>query len=156
MHVPMKNRIIQLTVPFVMFLVLTVSPGCAKYTSDPSGTVKQVTSPIIEKEVVSLTPEDRESQPLVDTYYLGPGDVLFINISGKPEFSSFVSQSRILGSRVDGKGVVHIPIVGPVKISGMNIEQAQEAVRNSAKLYLKDPWVVAEILEYRAKQVFVF
>ncbi len=155
--VSMKNSLIRLAIPIIVLAVLAVS-GCAKYTFLPSGTVKQVTSPIIEQETVSLTPEDAisQSQPIVDTYYLGPGDVLFINISGKPEFSSFVSQARIVGSRVDGKGAVHIPIVGTVRISGMNVEQAQEAIRLAAKQYLKEPWVVAEIIEYRAKQVFVF
>ncbi len=153
--VSMKNNLIRLASPIIVLAVLTVA-GCAKYTFLPSGTVKQVTSPIIEQETVSLATEEALSESLEDTYYLGPGDTVFINISGKPEFSSFVSQSKILGSRVDGKGAVHIPIIGTVKIAGMNVEQAQEAVRKAAKLYLREPWVVVEILEYRAKQVFVF
>jgi polysaccharide export outer membrane protein len=82
--------------------------------------------------------------------------MLFVNISGKPEFSSYVSQARIVGSRVDGSGNIHIPIVGPVKVAGSTIEQAQRKIQEAARQYLKDPWVVAEILEYRAKQVFVF
>ncbi len=153
--VMLKNKNIRLTIILIVLTVLTIS-GCAKYTFVPSGTVKQVTSPIIEQETVSLATEEALSESLEDTYYLGPGDTVFINISGKPEFSSFVSQSKILGSRVDGKGAVHIPIIGTVKIAGMNVEQAQEAVRKAAKLYLREPWVVVEILEYRAKQVFVF
>lgn len=154
----MKNSILRLTIPLIIIVlpVLAVSSGCAKFTFVPAGTIKQVTSPIIEQEKVSLTTEDALSQPFEDTYYLGPGDVVFINISGKPEFSSFVSQSRILGSRIDGKGTVHIPIVGTVRLAGMNVEQAQVAVVNAAKQYLREPWVVVEILEYRAKQVFVF
>ncbi|HWR73794.1 MAG TPA: polysaccharide biosynthesis/export family protein, partial [Nitrospirota bacterium] len=152
----MKDRIFNLILPIIVLAALTLSTGCARYTFVPSGTIKQVTSPIIDQETISLTPEDALSQPLEDTYYLGPGDMIFINISGKPEFSSFVNTGRIVGSRVDGKGAVHIPIVGTVKIAGLNVEQAQEAVRNAAKQYLREPWVVVEILEYRAKQVFVF
>lgn len=151
----MNNRVYFL-IQFIIITVLACLPGCARYTFIPAGTVKQVTSPIIEHETVSLTSEDAQKQIVEDTYYLGPGDIVFINISGKPEFSSFVSQSKIIGSRVDGKGMVHIPIVGTVKIAGLNVEKAQDAIKTAAKQYLKEPWVVVEIMEYRAKQVFVF
>lgn len=130
--------------------------GCSKYSFLPADTVKQVTSPVIEQEMVSLAPQEAEPALLQDSYFLGPGDVLFVNISGKPEFSSYGSQARIVGSRVDGGGNIHIPIVGPVKVAGTTVEQAQKKIQEAARVYLKDPWVVAEILEYRAKQVFVF
>lgn len=130
--------------------------GCAGNAFLPAGAIKQITSPVVERETVSLVPQDAEQPLLEDTYFLGPGDVLFVNISGKPEFSSYVSQARIVGSRVDGGGNIHIPIVGAVKVAGKTVEKAQEKIRDAAGKYLKDPWVVAEILEYRAKQVFVF
>lgn len=156
MQVQMKNNSIQPIILIIVLAVLTVSPGCARYTFIPAGTVKQVTSPIIEQETVSLTSEDAVSQPFEDTYYLGPGDMLFVNVSGKPEFSTYVAGEKTVGSRIDGKGAIHLPIIGTVQVGGKTIEQAQEKIQNSARHYLKDPWVVAEILEYRAKQVFIF
>ncbi len=139
---------------FWVFTFISLA-GCAGNAFLPAGSVKQITSPV-QRETVSLVPQDAEQPLLEDTYYLGPGDVLFVNISGKPEFSSYMSQARIVGSRVDGSGNIHIPIVGPVKVAGQTVEQAQKKIREAARQYLKDPWVVAEILEYRAKQVFVF
>ena len=151
-------RISRNFLPVILLTSIILLSGCAKYSFLPAGALKQVTSPVVEQETVSLAPQGQDAeQPLLqDTYFLGPGDVLFVNISGKPEFSSYVSQARIVGSRVDGSGNIHIPIVGPVKVAGMTVELAQKKIQEAARQYLKDPWVVAEILEYRAKQVFVF
>lgn len=149
-----KNR----SIPTLLAALIAVlfASSCSKQIFLPAGSIKQVTTPVIEREDVSLAPEDAASEPLVDTYYLGPGDVLFLNISGKPEFSTYVSQSRIVGSRIDGQGKVHIPIIGGVHVAGRTIEQVQDVVREAARKFIREPWVVAEIMEYRAKQVFVF
>lgn len=131
--------------------VLLVS-GCATYGTYPPGTIKQI-NPVVEKETIRLTSPKAGTVLMLDEYLLGPGDVLFVNVSGKPEFST-VAGSK--GSRVDGAGNLHLPLVGSVKVSGLTLEQAQSVVRKAFGPYIKDPWAVIEIADYRIKQVFIF
>jgi len=133
------------------FFVMLIS-GCAPYSTYPPGTVKQI-SPVVEQETVSLTSQETGTVVMRDEYLLGPGDILFVNVSGKPEFSTVAGGK---GSRVDGAGNVHLPLVGSVRVAGLTLEQAQTAVRDAFKSYLKEPWAVIEIADYRTKQVFIF
>lgn len=133
-------------------LSLLLFSGCAPYSTYPPGTVKQI-NPVVEQETVSLTSQETGTVVMRDEYLLGPGDILFVNVSGKPEFSTVAAGK---GSRVDGAGNVHLPFVGGVRVAGLTLDQAQSAVKNAFSSYLRDPWAVIEIADYRTKQVFIF
>ncbi len=135
---------------FCSFLLLL--SACAPYSTYPPGTVKQI-NPVVEQETVSITSQATQTVMLPDEYLLGPGDILFVNVSGKPEFSTIANGK---GSRVDGAGNLHLPLVGSVRVAGLTLEQAQSVVREAFASYLKEPWAVIEIAEYRTKQVFIF
>lgn len=135
-----------------IFISLPLLFGCAPYTSPPPGTIKQI-NPVVEQETVSLSTQETGTVRMIDEYLLGPNDILFVNVSNKPEVST-VAGSK--GSRVDGAGNIHLPLVGSIKVAGQTLEQAQISVRDAFKPYLKEPWAVIEIAEYRSKQVFVF
>jgi polysaccharide export outer membrane protein len=126
--------------------------GCAPYSTYPPGTVKQI-NPVVEQQSVSLSSEETGTVVMRDEYLLGPGDILFVNVSGKPEFSTVAGGK---GSRVDGAGNIHLPFVGSVRVAGLTLEQAQSAVKNAFSSYLREPWAVIEIADYRTKQVFIF
>jgi len=85
----------------VIFLMLT---GCAMYRDISPGTVKNIPvgeydtagtiktgSAIVAEEKVTILPLN-EPAPSPE-YTIGQGDVLFINVSGKPEFSSMANTS---------------------------------------------------------------
>lgn len=131
---------------------LSFFSGCAPYSSPPPGTIKLI-NPIVEKEEISLSSRETGTAQLTDEYLLGPGDILYVNVSGKPEFSTIAGSK---GSRVDGAGNLHLPLVGSVRVAGQTLEQAQASVREAFRTYLKEPWTVIEIAEYRTKQVFIF
>jgi len=133
-------------------LSLFLFSGCAPYSSPPPGTIKQI-NPVVEKETITLSTQETGTAQLTDEYLLGPGDILYVNVSGKPEFSTIAAGK---GSRVDGAGNLHLPLVGSVRVAGLTLEQAQVAVRDAFSSYLKEPWAVIEISEYRTKQVFIF
>jgi polysaccharide export outer membrane protein len=146
-----RNLSLRLILSSCGLFALLVS-GCAPYGAYPPGTVKQINS-VVEKETISLASQKAGTAPMSDEYLLGPGDVLFVNVSGKPEFSTVAIGK---GSRVDGAGNLHLPLVGSVKVSGLTLEQAQAVVRKAFGAYIKDPWAVIEIADYRTKQVFIF
>lgn len=53
------------------------------------------------------------------------------------------------GYLVDKDGIVEIPIVGKVKLSGLTTQAAKEAVRTAAKRYFKDPIVDVRFANFK-------
>ncbi len=144
----------------VMCLSFCLLTGCAGYVDLPPDTVKPISgwldSSIVERQSVSVPGGPAEPPPSAD-YIIGPNDVLFINIEGRPEFMVVPtnSSSKVQGSRVDGSGYVQIPIAGPVKVVGLTVSQAQDRIREVLRKYLKDPWLVVEIAEYKSRPLYL-
>ena len=68
-----------------LLLVLFSLSGCATYADLSAGTVKEIGSPVVERETVSIPPPAPEAPPSKD-YLVGPGDILLVNVAGRPEF----------------------------------------------------------------------
>jgi len=135
--------------------LLLVQSGCASYTDLPAGTVHPIDqSPVVAREVVSEPPPQPAPPPSED-YHVGPGDILFVNVAGRPELGSATVGSDILGSRIDGKGRLHLPLVGSVEVTGLTVEQIQQRLQEKFATYLQDPWVVVEIAEYKSQPLYL-
>jgi polysaccharide export outer membrane protein len=142
-------------------ILLLLMVGCAPtYRDLAAGTRVQFggegTSAMVERQEVAVALPEDETQPSAD-YRIGAGDVLFININGKAEFQNIpqTGSSKISGSRVDGSGRVAIPLVGYVEVAGLTLPEAQKKVRESLLYYLKDPWVVIEVAEFKSLPVYL-
>ena len=136
-------------------LVLLLLSGCTTFTDLPPGTVLEITSPVIEEEEVTVDPFE-DVEPPID-YIIGPGDTLYVNVNGRPELSSPIPMSggRLLGSRVDGRGMIRLPMVGSVEVAGLTVEQAQQRLQDAFSAYLREHWVVVEISEFRSQPVYL-
>jgi polysaccharide export outer membrane protein len=128
-------------------------------------------SSIVTEETVVVIPLEEPAPPA--DYMVGPADVLFINVSGKPEFSSFGSSSPIstgttsaatntnisttlpTGSRVDENGNIKLPYLGTIHVGGMSLPQIQNRILELAKKYIKDPWVIAEVGTYKSHPLYL-
>jgi polysaccharide biosynthesis/export protein len=130
--------------------------GCVTYRDLPAGTVKEIASPVVERQVVEVAAAAAEPQPSAD-YVIGVNDVLFININGKPEFlvAPGSLNSKVQGSRVDGNGRVNLPLVGPVEVSGLTISLAQSRIQEALRTYLQNPWVVLEVADYKSRPLYL-
>jgi len=140
----------------LFFLLLS---GCTSpYNDLPAGTVQEVTnSPIIQQETVTVPSLKVEAIPESD-YLVGSGDILLVNINGKPELSSpglFVSNNNISGSRVDGNGAIRLPLVGPVQVNGMSLTEIEIRLQQVFSQYLNNPWVVVEIAKYKSHPLYL-
>ena len=142
-------------------VLMVVIAGCAGVPSVPSGTIRDIGgpagSPVVEQETVSVAPFVQENPPPAN-YVIGPNDVLYVNVYGRPELGSPMGPSigtKIQGSRVDGNGDIHLPLVESVKVAGMTVVQAQERLKEAFKTYVKEPWVVVEMVEYRSKPLYL-
>jgi len=140
--------------------------GCAGYIDLPAGTVKQVSSPIVEKQEVSVPALDEEAPPS-EEYVIGVNDVLTVN-SNSPMLFNFTgggpaglagsetnSTGQGQGSRVDGGGYIQLPRAGLIHVAGLTLAQARAKIQESLRKYVKDPWVVVEVAAFRSKPLYL-
>ena len=177
----------------VVFLLVAASlllTGCARYRDLPPGTVKEIresgfegvgvtdlqkekkkdglqtASPIVEAQIVTVLPL-AEPPPSPD-YIVGPFDVLSINVSGKPEFSSMASTAgstsissslgivtQATGCRVDGSGNIQLPYVGTVHVWGMTLQEIQDRLMAIYPKYLNDPWVIVDVMVFKSCPLYL-
>jgi polysaccharide export outer membrane protein len=88
--------------------------------------------------------------PVVGTggYVVGEADVLRINVWKQPEISQ-------LDVRVRPDGMVSVPLVGEIKVSGMTPVQIQETLVSELKRYVNEPRVTVSVAEVGSKTVYV-
>ena len=155
----MKRSIFALFTSLLLFS-LTLLGGCASYVDLPAGTVKPISgwtdSAVVDKQEVSVEQCLTTPPPSTD-YIIGQNDVLYINIEGRPEFMVVppTGSSKIQGSRVDGNGNIQLPIAGAVHVAGLTVSQAQAKIKETLRTYLKDPWVVVEIADYKSHPLYL-
>ncbi|MDT8421855.1 MAG: polysaccharide biosynthesis/export family protein [Desulfuromonadales bacterium] len=132
--------------------------GCASYTDLPAGTVKQISgSAVLEQQDVYVPPQLEAHLPSAD-YRIGSGDVLFININGRSEVGSPGAASgnnAVQGSRVDGTGNIHLPMIGAVPVAGLTVSEVQTLLRERFSAYFNEPWVIVEIAEYKSQPLYL-
>jgi protein involved in polysaccharide export with SLBB domain len=91
--------------------------------------------------------------PLLDApvsrtgYLLGPGDVLSLSLFG--------DLNQLQALTVTPEGTVVIPSVGVVRVLGMNLDQAQDAVRAAVLRYYRNVSVNLSLTQVRSFKVFV-
>ena len=93
-----------------------------------------------------------------------PDDILGISVSSlNPEASSVFnanllttdgtsnvnSNNPIIGYLVDQKGDIQLPLIGNVKVLGLNTSQLREQVKTKLLTYLKEPVVNIRILNFK-------
>jgi polysaccharide export outer membrane protein len=113
-------------------------------TGKPQTPVKASSKPKIIRSI------DRTSVPsgaFADSYTLGPGDRLRVDIFNVPEYSGEFS--------VLADGTINLPVVGAVPIQGQNIQRASSLLTGYFSRYVKRPLVTISLLAPRPVQVAI-
>jgi len=85
--------------------------------------------------------------PVEPVFRIGAGDVLSLQVWGRPELS---------GKQVVGPdGVITVPVAGPTKVAQMTREEAAQKVRQSLSPYYLDPNVQFSVEQYVSNRVTV-
>lgn len=140
-----------------LLLCLVSLSGCATYKDLAAGTRHEITaSAIVSAEEVSVPTVAPETAPSRD-YRVGPGDVLLLDVNGKPEFTvaSPSASGKVQGNRVDGAGNIHVPMLGAVPVSGLTISEIESKLAVLFRKFLQDPWVVVEVAEYKSQPLYL-
>jgi polysaccharide export outer membrane protein len=135
--------------------VLLLLNACAGHEGLKAGLQKSVTtpsSPVIEKISVSVDQAPPDPQPSSFDYQVGVGDTLGISVYARPDLST---TEKGKGSRVDGTGNIHLPLIGTVRAVGLTVSAIRDNVESSLRKYLQDPSVVVEVVEYRSKPIYL-
>lgn len=81
-------------------------------------------------------------------YRIGPLDLVQIDVFQADELSRT--------SRVNTKGFVSMPLIGPVEIGGLSVEEAERRLEQKlAEKYMQDPHVTLFIQEYQSQKITV-
>ena len=94
---------------------------------------------------------------LLDTYRLTKYDVLDIQIVG---FSTFESSSNTKNTGLDEvvigpDGYVQLPYAGSVKLAGLTLDEAKEAVSERLRQYLRFPDLSILVKSYGERKIYV-
>lgn len=91
--------------------------------------------------VLEAVEKDRSS------YKIGPADLLEVSVYQEKDLERKV--------RVSPDGVITMPLAGSVKVAGLGVVEAEQALTERLKRYLIAPQVSIFIAEYGNKQVYV-
>jgi polysaccharide export outer membrane protein len=88
------------------------------------------------------------SSDIANEYIVGEADVLRINVWKQPE----ISQSSIV---VRPDGMVSLPLIGNVKISGLTTTQIETLLTSRLKEYVTEPRVTVTVSDTASKLVYL-
>ncbi len=77
------------------------------------------------------------------------------SVYARPDLSTNCRRQCSKGSRVDGNGNIHLPLVGAVKAAGLTVSAIRDNVEAALRKYVQDPSVVVEVAEYRSKPLYL-
>jgi len=129
--------------------------ACAGHEGLKAGLRKSVTtpaSPVIEKIQVSAETAPPDPPPASLDYQVGIGDILAVSVYARPDLSTSAGGK---GSRVDGNGNIHLPLIGTVKAAGLSVSAIRDNVESSLRKYVQEPSVVVEVAEFRSKPIYL-
>ena len=142
--------------------MLCVLCSCAGHEDLKAGLRKSVdtpASPVVEKIQVSVTPAQPDPPPSSLDYQVGIGDVLSVMVYARPDLSTGAAVGGGAvgnkGSRVDGNGNIHLPLIGAVKAADLSVSAIRDNIEASLRKYVQDPSVVVEVLEFRSKPLYL-
>ncbi|MEZ6003622.1 MAG: polysaccharide biosynthesis/export family protein [Planctomycetota bacterium] len=81
---------------------------------------------------------------------LGPGDLIAVRVVDHPEMST-----PVMGSRVDTQGLLHLPYLDPIPVSGKDMETLRRELQNGVRRLVRDGEVTVDLLENRSNRFYV-
>lgn len=120
--------------------------GCASTAPQPTPDFKPVqkstSAPLLSKEDLALLEES-----VNPVYRIGSGDVLRVEVFGRPE----VSGKHIVGP----DGTITVPIAGDIAVNDRTRDEARSLIDQRLRVYFTRPFVNLMVDDYSSNQVTV-
>ncbi len=107
----------------------------------------QTTETVLEQGQKKTLPLERRAQINYDTYILGPGDGLEIELLDLPELSGFFS--------IGPDGTLYLPRLRSLYVEGLTVEELRTFLTQQFSTYVLDPQVYVRPVVYRPIRVYV-
>ncbi|MEM7599897.1 MAG: polysaccharide biosynthesis/export family protein [Verrucomicrobiota bacterium] len=88
------------------------------------------------------------SASVPDTYFIGPGDIMTVEVRGRPEIS-------VKEATVSPDGKLSLPQAGIIPVKGESIETLTSEITRRLSKYYDDPEVAVLMHEFKNNKVFV-
>lgn len=96
---------------------------------------------------IESTSSVKRNRAIYDTYILGPGDSLFIELLDIPELSGVFS--------IGPDGTLYLPRLRALYAEGLTVEELRYFLTEQFKAYVKEPRVFVNPVSYRPVRVYV-
>ena len=96
---------------------------------------------------VQSLPTKRPEGAALNSYILGPGDTISVEILDLPELSGIYS--------VGPDGTIYLPRLRAVHVEGLNIEELRISLTKKFKTFVLNPEIYLRILAYRPIRIYV-
>ncbi|MGE0826104.1 MAG: polysaccharide biosynthesis/export family protein [Candidatus Binatia bacterium] len=138
-----------------LILGLILFASCAVHNSPPRLTLPEPSSPEPQANIndVLTTLAARTASSSAD-YHVGPQDLLLITLYNIPATEVGVTP-RTTEALVSQQGVITLPLLGELRVSGLTCTAIEEVLRSRYKMYLHDPQVGVLVKEYHSQKVSV-
>ncbi len=122
--------------------------ACAAFHVEPTRQEAASAAQREAAEEAQIAAAVQQSQTKTQDYRLSGADLLQITVFGEKDMDR--------QARVGQTGTISYPLIGEVKVGGLTVPQAEDAIAKKLREYLRDPQVTIFIKEYGNKKVFVF
>ena len=146
---PLNKRVLAFFACLALVCLVSACGGPAKKPAEAGSPEKVVGDESVE-DMTSLPAVPHTGSGAIvlpeSDYRIGPADELEIDVFQVEELSGM--------EKVNSRGYIRMPLLGPVKVGGLTREQAEDLLAELyGQTYLQDPQVNIDIVDYASRQV---
>lgn len=138
--------------------ILALLAGCAVPTrpSVPPGPPIDLKRQIDERALERLLSEELQIRRPTE-YLLGPGDVINVQLVGRPDVLSSGPQGQERGVEItlSESSMISLPLIGAISVHGKTAGQLQEDLERAYSQFIRDPQPLVLVTFYNRNQVTV-
>jgi polysaccharide export outer membrane protein len=121
-----------------------------------------ITPDLLQTQQANAAPDSASTLPATlleyrpEAYRIGPGDTLHITVWDHPELTSPGGQQQQTAANerlVRPDGTLYFPYAGVLKVAGMTIEQARQAITSGLSNSIRAPLVDVSVTGYGSQRV---
>ena len=156
----MKSRTLKqacsLLIPIAVLAVALFATGCARTASDPViGSAIDLSDPISPEAVQRLISTADMQLNRGQPYYIGPGDVISVQLIGREDILTDRSDEPGVEFQVTDYPLLALPLIGAIKVHGKSAEELQQDLKTAYREFISDPQPVVVIKQFNRNQVSV-
>lgn len=137
--------------PITLVLLLALASGCRALprrspSPDAAPAASSASAVESQREAAAVAAAMSQAGPGVD-YKISPADLLSVTV--------YDVQGMNRKARVDGNGVIALPLIGAVKVGGKTLAGAQALIETKLEAFVVKPQVTLFVEDYGSKTFFV-